>query len=99
MRVAGQYGRMGDFATPPADLLQALRLRPFQPFRLHVSDGMVYDVRHPEMLMVAVASTVVGLPAAGQALPQVERYEIIDLRHIVRVEPATPPGQAGNGEG
>jgi hypothetical protein len=48
---------------PPQDLLQAGRRRPFVTFRLHVSDGTVYEVRHPEMLMVALASAVVGLPA------------------------------------
>lgn len=85
---------------PPQDLLQALRRRPFVPFRLHVSDGTIYEIRHPELLMVAVASAVVGLPTGTQQLPQVERYEIVDLRHIVRLEPleAQPtPGQAGDG--
>lgn len=72
---------------PPQDLLQFVRRRPFIPFRLHVSDGTVYDVRHPELLMVALATAVVGLPASGEQPPAVERYEIVDLRHIVRLEP------------
>jgi hypothetical protein len=83
---------------PPADLLQALRRRPFVPFRLHVSDGTVYDVRHPELLMLAVGSAVVGLPSASLPLPQVERYEIVDLRHIVRLEPLAPAPTPGNGQ-
>jgi hypothetical protein len=67
---------------------------------MHVSDGTVYDIQHPELVMVGVASAVVGLPAAGQAQPLYERYDIVDLRHIVRLAPtgaATPPGQTGNG--
>ena len=72
---------------PPQDLLSALRRRPFTPFRLHVSDGTTYEIRHPELLMVALASAVVGLTSAGQLFPQVERYEIVDLLHIVRLEP------------
>jgi hypothetical protein len=82
---------------PPQDLLQAVRRRPFVPFRLHVSDGTVYDVRHPELLMVAVASAVVGVPSTGLPLPQVERYEVVDLRHIVRLEPLEATAATGDG--
>jgi hypothetical protein len=82
---------------PPTDLLQALRRRPFVPFRLHISDGTVYDVRHPELLMVAFASAVVGLPAAGQTFPQVERYEIVALAHVVRLEPLETTAAGGDG--
>jgi hypothetical protein len=80
---------------PPQDLLQALRRRPFVPFRLHVSDGTVYEITHPELLMVAPGSAVVGLPGS-YPFPQVERYEIVAMGHIVRLEPlatAQAPGQ------
>ena len=82
---------------PPADLLQALRRRPFEPFRLHVLDGTVYDVRHPELVMVAVASAVVGVPAAGTAPPQIDRYEVVDLRHVSRLVPLATAASPGNG--
>jgi hypothetical protein len=36
---------------PPNDLLTALRRRPIEPFGLHVRDGMVYEIRHPELVM------------------------------------------------
>ena len=29
-----------------------LRKSPFVPFRLYISDGGVFDIRHPEMMMV-----------------------------------------------
>ena len=35
----------------PADVLEALRRRPFEPFRIQVSDGSTYDVRHPELVL------------------------------------------------
>jgi hypothetical protein len=82
---------------PPQDLLQALRRQPFVPFRLHITDGTVYDVRHPEMLLLAVGSAVVGLPSANLPFPQVERYEIVDLLHIVRLEPLQTAKAAGDG--
>ena len=83
---------------PPLDLLQALRKRPFEPFRIHVSDGTAYDVRHPELVMVGLGSAVVGVPATGQ--PRLyERYETIALNHIVKMLPleATAPS-SGNGQ-
>jgi hypothetical protein len=82
---------------PPQDLLQALRRRPFGPFKLHVSDGTVYEIRHPELFMVAVASAVVGVRSASQQPPQIERYEIVDLRHIVRLEPLDAQTPTGDG--
>ena len=84
---------------PPLDLLQALDKRPFVPFRIHVSDGTAYDVRHPELVMVGLGSLVIGVPATGQ--PRLyERYETIALTHIVKMLPlpleASAP--AGNGQ-
>jgi len=82
---------------PPNDLLTALRRRPFEPFKLQVLDCNVYEVRHPELVMVAVASAVVGIPAADAAPPQIDRYEVVDLRHISRIIPLGAPAAPGNG--
>jgi hypothetical protein len=85
---------------PSNDLLQALRRRPFIPFLIHVSDGTTYEIRHPELVMVGIASAIVGMPPAGQAQPPYERFETVDLRHIVRLAPmSTNPaaGQATDG--
>jgi hypothetical protein len=32
----------------PEDILERLRARPFQPFRLYLSDGAIYEIRHAE---------------------------------------------------
>jgi hypothetical protein len=72
---------------PSNDLLLALRQRPFIPFLIYASDGATYEVRHPELVMVGIASAVVGMPPPGQAQLPYERYEIVDLRHIVRLAP------------
>jgi hypothetical protein len=83
---------------PPQDLLQALRRQPFAPFRIHVADGTVYDVHHPELVMVGLASAVVGVPAQNQPSPVYERYETVDLRHVVRLVPLPAAKTAGNGQ-
>ena len=80
---------------PPGDLLQALSRRPFVPFCLHVSDGTTYDVRHPEMLMVAPESAVVGRP--GTPFPLVSSWEIVALAHVVRLVPLEGAKAAGDG--
>lgn len=33
------------------DLLEMLQIRSFQPFRIHLTDGTVYEIRHPEMMV------------------------------------------------
>jgi hypothetical protein len=81
------------------DLLERARQRPFTPFRLIVSEGAAHDIRHPEQLMVARDSAVIGLPGG----PEQDFYDttvLVDLLHIVRLEPlpaATPTSGAGAG--
>ncbi|HWG41198.1 MAG TPA: hypothetical protein VN688_00320 [Gemmataceae bacterium] len=83
---------------PPADLLQVLRKRPFEPFRLEVSDGTAYEVRHPELVMVGLGSILIGIPASGQTQLPYERFETVDLRHVVKLIPLSAPA-VGDGNG
>lgn len=82
---------------PINDVLLALRQRPFVPFRVHVTDGSSYEVRHPEMLMPGARSVIIGLTVPNQLPPVYESWVIVDLIHITRLEPlpipATPNGQ------
>jgi hypothetical protein len=80
------------------DLLAALRRKPFEPFRIITSDGVNYDVRHPDLVMVTLTGAIVGFPDR-QGSGALERYDIIGLEHIVRLEqlpqaaPAKPNGK------
>ena len=58
---------------------------PFQSFRLFLTDGAVYDVRHPEMILLGKRSMVLGL-SKDPNQPLYERTVDIDLLHIVRLE-------------
>ncbi len=69
------------------DLLQAVRKRPFEPFRIQVSDGTTYEIRHPELVMVGLSTILIGVPATGQAKPVYERYETVSLGHVVKLLP------------
>jgi hypothetical protein len=67
----------------PDDLLELTRRQPFAPFRIHVTGGVTYDVRHPDQIIVLRSRAV--LAAAGDnAIP--DRLEHVALVHIVRVE-------------
>ena len=83
---------------PPQDLLNALRVRPFVPFRLHVSEGATYEIRHPEMMLVGLASVIVAIPADPTS-PYYHRTETVAARHIIRMVPLEQPlGTAVNGD-
>jgi hypothetical protein len=72
---------------PPEDLWEWIRRQPFQPFRLHLTDGTAYEVRHPELIMVGRRSAVIGIAGAQQGPPFYERTATVSLPHIVRLEP------------
>jgi hypothetical protein len=42
------------------DLLAALRRKPFEPFRIVTSDGVNYEIRHPDLVMVTMTGAIVG---------------------------------------
>jgi hypothetical protein len=79
------------------ELVEKLRKTPFRPFRLYVSDGGTFDIRHPEMLMVTRHAAVVGMLETGdegdpdQDYPVIDRYTDIDLLHVTRVEQLPEP--------
>ena len=73
------------------ELVDALRTQPFRPFRIHVSDGASYEVRHPDLVWVALAYAVVGAPAAADVPPRIQRHDVVDLSHITRLEQMETP--------
>ena len=81
----------------PADVLAALRKRPFEPFRIQVSDGTTYDVRHPELVMVGLGALIVGIPASAQEQPVYERVETVSLGHVVKLLPLAGAAAAKDG--
>ena len=82
----------------PEELNDLLRIRPFEAFRLCMTDGEVYEVRHPDALRVAGRTAVVFVRAKDGNLQYVyDRFDIISLPHIVRVELRQPATQGTNG--
>ncbi len=68
----------------PEELRKMLKRQPFVPFRIHLSDSRVFDVRHREMVWVGHEVAIVGILAIDGYL---DDHEIIALAHIVSLEP------------
>ena len=76
----------------PEDIREFLQRRPFQPFRLTLTDGRTYEVRHPELAMVGRSTVIVGLPAPGEVEPVFDRAVTVSLLHIMQMQPVESPG-------
>lgn len=63
---------------------EMLSKRPFQPFRLVMSSGEKYDVRHPEMALLTRSDMLVGT-AVEDGVPA--EFKICSLLHVATVEP------------
>lgn len=77
------------------DVWKLLRQRPFEPFRLFVSDGAVYEIWHPEIVAVERTTALIGTSAVGRK-GILGRYDTVALLHITRFEPLPLPAP-GNG--
>jgi hypothetical protein len=78
------------------ELQQAVHRQPFEPFRLVLTTGTTYDVRHPDLLMVGRRSAVVGVVNS----PNGTAYDYtvkVDLLHAVAIEDLPPHRAPGDG--
>lgn len=70
---------------------ELLSQRPFKPFRVVMSSGLAYKVKHPEMALLTRSSLLVGVDDAVDGVPA--EFRICSLLHVAAVEPL-PDGQA-----
>ncbi len=66
------------------EVQDALRRVPFSPFRIHLTNGQSYEIRHPEFAGLTRHSVFVGV-AEQDDIP--ERMVQCDLLHVVTIEP------------
>jgi hypothetical protein len=62
-----------------------LAQKPFKPFRLVMSSGQSYEIRHPETAMLTRTSILVGIDEADDGIPA--EFKICSLLHVTAVEP------------
>jgi hypothetical protein len=62
-----------------------LKQQPFRPFRLVMSSGESYEVRHPAMALLLKNDILVGTDVADDGMPA--EFRICPLFHVATVEP------------
>jgi hypothetical protein len=80
----------------PDDIVEMLQERPFRPFRIDLSDGTVYEIRHAELVKVGRSKAMIFFPTVDEPHAVFERFVSISLLHITRLEPVTPPAEAAS---
>jgi hypothetical protein len=66
-----------------------LNQQPFRPFRLVMSSGQSYEVRHPEMAWLTRTDIYVGVGETDEGVPAEAR--ICSLLHVTTIEPLNAP--------
>lgn len=68
-------------------LQDLLARRPFEPFRVRLSSGDAYDVKHPEMALLLRNGLYVAIPESNEELP--DQAVWCSLLHVAAVEPTS----------
>ena len=78
----------------PEDVREHLAKQPFEPFRIFMSDGATFDVRHQDMCLIGRSAVQVVIPDTRRSW-MYERLAHCALMHITRIEPMN--GRNGRG--
>jgi hypothetical protein len=71
----------------PEELYRILHKRPFEPFRIHLTDGRLFDIRYPEINLVGVNYMVIGIPVPDDPDPVADQFIKVPLSLFDRIEP------------
>jgi hypothetical protein len=75
----------------PGEIQKHQRATPFNPFRVHVSDGTAYEVREPHHIAASARIVFIGIGEVVDGVPVNSIY--INPIHITRIEPLPPKGR------
>ena len=67
------------------DFKALLEVQPFEPFRMVMSSGEAYDVRHPEMAKLLRTKLLIFLDPDKNGIA--DRFRMCSLLHVTAVEP------------
>ena len=62
-----------------------LKKQPFKPFRIVMSSGKSYEIRHPEMAWLTRTDILVGIGELDEEVPS--EYHTCSLLHVTSIEP------------
>jgi hypothetical protein len=70
-------------------MLEWLRKRPFQPFRLVMADGLAYEVHQRDMAFLTQSDILVGIDKTGEGIA--DEVKICSLLQVAAIEPLNAP--------
>jgi hypothetical protein len=78
----------------PVDLYRTLHRKPFQPFRVYLTDGRIFDIRYERNNVVGTTFFAIGIPSCRDPEFIAERTIRVPLELIDRVEDLSPAAAA-----
>ena len=77
----------------PDDIRTLTRKVPFEPLRVHMSNGMQVEVRHPDQILVGDESMMIAEFDREKQKNVIRHYSVINVNVIepLPLEPATEP--------
>jgi hypothetical protein len=78
------------------DMYGATHRQPFEPFRIVLTTGATYDVRHPDLIMVGRREVIIGITNNPERVV-FDRTIKVDLLHVVGIEELPLPPSSANG--
>ncbi|MCK4659981.1 MAG: hypothetical protein KAV82_10715 [Phycisphaerae bacterium] len=70
----------------PEEVVKALEPERFRPFKLRILNGDIYEVRHPEQVIVSRSAITIGTQRRdGTRL--FEKVDTVSLLHVVSMVP------------
>jgi hypothetical protein len=82
----------------PDDIQARLHERPFRPFRIIASEGQVFNIHHPELVVVGVRDMLILFPRPDHPTAY-DRVTRVALVHVVSLEDLpTPAGTPDSGQ-
>jgi hypothetical protein len=80
----------------PDEIQMRLRERPFRPVRLIVSEGLRYDILHPDLVLVGQRDLTIGFPSPSN--PRIyDRLIRVAIVHLVGMEDLPTGSESANG--
>jgi hypothetical protein len=78
------------------ELRAAVHKQPFEPFRVVLTTGTTYDIRHPDLIMVGQRSATIGMTNNPEATA-FDRTIKVDLLQVAGIEELPVPPPSANG--
>jgi hypothetical protein len=70
------------------EFLKLLRRRPLRPFRIYLTDGSTFDIRHPDWAIVHRSTVDLAFPTLAD--PELFHVVTVALLHITRLRLLVP---------